>query len=84
MMTTTTMTRPWILTSPSSRGIGLALTRHLLRTTSLPVVATARTDVEATRESILEGFCSGGEEGEEEAGSAGGRLTVLRLDVTGE
>ena len=43
------------LVTPSSRGIGLALTRHLLATTpaSLPVVATARRDVQGTHQQIL-------------------------------
>ncbi|KAI0395598.1 hypothetical protein F5Y17DRAFT_189127 [Xylariaceae sp. FL0594] len=37
------MSRPWILVSPSSRGIGHALAARLLRTTTdLPILATAR------------------------------------------
>jgi NAD(P)-dependent dehydrogenase (short-subunit alcohol dehydrogenase family) len=46
----------WALVTPSSRGIGAALTRHLLQNTppSLPIVATARSkDVKAVRESLL-------------------------------
>ncbi|KZT26951.1 NAD-binding protein [Neolentinus lepideus HHB14362 ss-1] len=35
-------TAPFILVSPASRGVGLGLTRHYLRTTSLPVYATHR------------------------------------------
>ncbi len=46
-------TRPWIFISPASRGIGHALARHLLRTTGLPVVATARSDLDGVRASIL-------------------------------
>ncbi|KAJ4386271.1 hypothetical protein N0V93_009164 [Gnomoniopsis smithogilvyi] len=42
------MSRPWIFVTPSSRGIGHALTRHLLRTTSLPILATTRSDPSAT------------------------------------
>ncbi|ETN40760.1 uncharacterized protein HMPREF1541_05040 [Cyphellophora europaea CBS 101466] len=45
----------WILVTPSSRGIGAALTRHLLRTTpaGVPVVATARSDPDGTAERLL-------------------------------
>ncbi|KAJ9494284.1 hypothetical protein LTR99_002125 [Exophiala xenobiotica] len=45
----------WTLVTPSSRGIGLSLTRHLLRTlpSSIPIVATARSDLPGTREKIL-------------------------------
>jgi len=70
---------PYLLTSPSSRGIGLALTRHLLRTTSpaLPLVATARNDVEGTKEMILSGL-----EGEERERNRG-RLDVRRVDFEG-
>jgi NAD(P)-dependent dehydrogenase (short-subunit alcohol dehydrogenase family) len=48
-------TMAWALVTPSSRGIGFALTRHLLRTTpaSVPIVATARSDVPGTREKLL-------------------------------
>lgn len=60
------------MTSPASRGIGLALARRLLRTTDLPVVATARVDVSATRGHILNGLDVDGD-----------RLSVLEIDVTG-
>lgn len=46
----------WILVTPSSRGIGYAMTRHLLRTTpkSVPIVATTRaSDPKETYESLL-------------------------------
>lgn len=45
----------WILVTPSSRGIGHALTRHLLKTTpaSVPIIATGRKDHESVKESIL-------------------------------
>jgi len=46
----------WLLTTPSSRGIGFALTRHLLRTTpaSIPIVATTRSsDPKSTKEALL-------------------------------
>lgn len=67
------MALPWILTTPASRGIGFELTRRLLKTTNLPVVATARKDVENTKERILDGLDVDRD-----------RLEVLRLDVTGK
>lgn len=45
---------PWALVSPANRGIGLTLTRHLLRTTTLPIVATTRGKFDGARKSILE------------------------------
>ena len=57
---------------PSSRGIGLALTRKLLRDTKLPVIATARNDLDGARKRILDGL-----------DVDAGRLEVLKLDVTG-
>ena len=66
------MVQPWTFTSPASRGIGLQLARRLLQTTNLPVVATARTDLEGTRNRILEGLDVDAQ-----------RLEVLQLDVTG-
>ena len=67
---------PYLLTSPSSRGIGLALTVHLLRTTTLPVIATARTSPSSVKASILSSLPS--------EPSFSSRLTVLPLDVTDE
>lgn len=64
--------QPWILVTPSSQGIGLALTRRLLNTTRLPVVATARTDIQSTKKQILEGLDINEH-----------RLEVLKVDVTG-
>ena len=51
-----TQTMAWALVTPSSRGIGLALTRHLLLTTptTLPIVATARSDLAGTKARILD------------------------------
>ncbi|KAI9876592.1 MAG: hypothetical protein M1823_007247, partial [Watsoniomyces obsoletus] len=45
----------WTLVTPSSRGIGAALVRQLLKTTPafVPVVATARSDIEGTKEKLL-------------------------------
>ncbi|KAI9755334.1 MAG: hypothetical protein M4579_004336 [Chaenotheca gracillima] len=68
---------PWILTTPSSRGLGYALTRRLLRTTNLPIVATARQDPEKIKEALLKDVGLSGAEGEK-------RLDVLKVDVTDE
>lgn len=65
------MALPWILTTPASRGIGLELTRHLLKTSDLPIVATARKDLQGTKERILDGL-----------DVDKNRLEVLELDVT--
>ena len=69
--------KPWSLISPASRGIGHALTRHLLRTTRAPVVATVRdhTRLEHVRSTFLHGL--GVEDAEE-------RLHVYRADVKGK
>lgn len=64
---------PWALVTPASRGIGLQVARRILSTTSLPVVATARTDLDKTREAVLSGL-----DGVQED-----RLHVLRADVLG-
>lgn len=64
----------WSLVCPASRGIGFHLTRRLLETTSLPVVATARHDTEGVRKSILQDL-------KNEVDPK--RLTVLEVDVTG-
>ena len=66
------MPQPWILTSPASRGVGLQLTRQLLKTTTLPIIATARKDLEGTKFRILEDLDVDAK-----------RLEVLKLDVTG-
>jgi NAD(P)-dependent dehydrogenase (short-subunit alcohol dehydrogenase family) len=65
--------RPWVLVTPASRGIGLALTRRILQTTNVPVVATARKDIDQAKEDILQDLKDVDEL----------RLTVLQLDVTG-
>ena len=66
------MSKPWLLVSPASQGIGLQLARRLLIKTDLPIIATARKDVKITHEQILDGLDVDGE-----------RLEVLKLDVTG-
>ncbi|KAI0309034.1 NAD-P-binding protein [Amylostereum chailletii] len=48
---------PFILVCPATRGLSLALTRHYLRTTNLPVYATYRTGPStAVAENILTGM----------------------------
>lgn len=66
------MPKPWILTSPASRGIGLHLAKRLLKTTDCPVVATARSNLEETKRTILEGLSVNID-----------RLEVLKVDVMG-
>lgn len=70
------MSRPWIFVTPSSRGIGHALTRHLLRTTSLPILATTRSNPSAVKGSLLDSLPS--------STNADDRLHVLPLDVIDE
>ena len=65
--------KPWLLITPSSRGLGLALTRHVLRASKIPVVATARKDLSQARDVILEGLDA----------DMDARLTVLRVDMFG-
>lgn len=72
------MSRPWILISPASRGIGHHLARHLLRTTTLPILATARSNPDATRANLL------ADGNIDDAAAASDRLHVLPLDVTDE
>jgi len=64
----------WSFVSPASRGIGFALTRHLLQTTKAPVFVTSRTDIAGTKKSILANL----------DGVDSSRLTVVELDVTGK
>ncbi|THV88945.1 NAD(P)-binding protein [Aureobasidium pullulans] len=66
--------QPWALISPASRGIGLHLARHLLQNTKLPIVTTARKDLDQAKESILDGLHDVDQK----------RLNVLKLDVLDE
>ncbi|KAI1212703.1 NAD(P)-binding protein [Annulohypoxylon truncatum] len=75
------MSKPWILVSPASRGIGHALTRHLLRTTTAPILATARTDLPGVRSSILNSLST---TSSEEKDAVSKRLHLTHLDVTSE
>lgn len=74
--TTTTIMKPFAFVSPSSRGIGFELVRRLLQTTphDVPIIATARKDIDETKEKVLSGLKDVQED----------RLHVLKLDVLGE
>jgi hypothetical protein len=65
--------QPWALVTPASRGIGLELARRLLRTTDIPIVTSARKDLDQTRENLLSGL----------DGISEDRLHVLKVDVLG-
>jgi NAD(P)-dependent dehydrogenase (short-subunit alcohol dehydrogenase family) len=68
----------WALVTPASRGIGLALARHLLFTTppSLPIVATARSNPSGTKARILDGLNL--------SPSHSSRLDVQKIDFDSE
>lgn len=71
------MSSPWIFISPSSRGISHALTRHLLRTTSLPILASTRaSDPSSAKSSLLADLPN--------AEDIAPRLSLVQLDVTDE
>ncbi|KAM0342339.1 hypothetical protein ACHAPQ_000067 [Fusarium lateritium] len=72
------MSKPWIFISPSTRGIGYALTRHLLQKTSIPILATARLrhDLEDVKKSLLEDL--------PEKDGLAKRLSIVHADVTDE
>ncbi|KAI0863550.1 short-chain dehydrogenase/reductase-like protein [Xylaria cubensis] len=77
------MSKPWILISPSSRGIGHALTAHLLHRTTIPILATARSsDLSAVKESLVTASSHGSQEKNLEDDAS--RLHVTHLDVTDE
>ncbi|KAI0118391.1 short-chain dehydrogenase/reductase-like protein [Nemania sp. FL0031] len=76
------MSKPWIFISPSSRGIGHVLTAHLLRTTTLPILATARSDLSGVKDSLL--AASSGNATEKDHEDSASRLHVTYLDVTDE
>jgi NAD(P)-dependent dehydrogenase (short-subunit alcohol dehydrogenase family) len=69
---------PFALVTPATRGLSLALTRHLLRHTSLPVYATYRQGSESdVHAHILSPFSS-----QDSVDPA--RLTLLPLDLSSE
>ena len=65
--------QPWALISPASRGIGLEFARRLLQTTNVPIVATARKDLDQTKENALNGLKDVKED----------RFKVLKVDFLG-
>jgi len=70
------MTKPFVLVSPATRGLSLALTRFYLTETSLPIYATHRSlDVHTCRERILSGLPSSIDSS---------RLTLIPLELTQE
>ncbi|KAJ4472233.1 hypothetical protein J3R30DRAFT_1057996 [Lentinula aciculospora] len=70
--------RRFFLVTPSTRGLSLALTRHLLRTTDLPVFATYRRgEKEEVKEHILKPLKESGDVNP-------ARLNVLHLELLSE
>lgn len=72
----------WILVTPSSRGIGYAITRHLLTTTppSIPIIATTRaSDTQSTKESLLSDLSL-----DYDASKASSRLDIQKCDLLDE
>ncbi|PHH66337.1 hypothetical protein CDD81_7392 [Ophiocordyceps australis] len=70
---------PWILVCPSSRGIGFALTRRLLLTTSLPILATTRScNLCSAKSALLQGLDNAS------AADFAQRLNLVSCDVTDE
>ncbi|KAI0904318.1 short-chain dehydrogenase/reductase-like protein [Ustulina deusta] len=79
------MSKPWIFISPSSRGIGHALTAYLLRTTTLPILATARSDLAGVKESLVAASMpSANTKTSSSCEDHASRLHVAYLDVTDE
>ncbi|KAI0802473.1 short-chain dehydrogenase/reductase-like protein [Xylaria sp. FL0064] len=79
------MSKPWIFISPSSRGIGHALTAHLLRTTNLPILATARSDLAGVKETLVAAATTSADSRASlSPEDYAPRLHVTHLDVTDE
>ncbi|KAL7894519.1 hypothetical protein HDV63DRAFT_215389 [Trichoderma sp. SZMC 28014] len=86
------MSTPWVFICPSSRGIGHALTCHLLRRTSrssIPILATTRhSDLAAAKAAILKdvSFSSScpSSSSQQLHDKLSKRLHVVRCDVTDE
>lgn len=79
------MSSPWIFICPSSRGIGRALTRRLLQTTTLPILATTRDpDLSSAKAQLLEGLASSPATPTTHPGpeDIAPRLSLVNLDVT--
>lgn len=67
------MALPYILCSPGSSGLSLALVRQFLQKTKLPIITTSRSDLEATKDNLLRGL---------DIDSS--RVTVLKVDFLDE
>lgn len=67
------MTLPYILCSPGSSGLSLALARQFLQGTKLPIIATSRADLTATKDRILH-----------DLDVESSRVTMLQVDYTDE
>ncbi|KAI1320152.1 short-chain dehydrogenase/reductase-like protein [Xylariaceae sp. FL0255] len=78
------MSKPWILVSPSSRGIGHVLAAHLLRSTALPILATARSDLAGVKDSIVNHATLISSSSPLTRADLAARLHVTQLDVTDE
>ena len=50
------MPLPYVLCSPGSSGISLALARQFLQATKLPIIATARSDLSAAKDRLIDGL----------------------------
>lgn len=70
-----TISSGFALVTPASRGLGFAFVQQLLTKTSLPVVATARSNTADARDRLLSS--------EGVPASAKERLRVLEVDVKG-
>jgi NAD(P)-dependent dehydrogenase (short-subunit alcohol dehydrogenase family) len=71
------MSAPWVFICPSSRGIGHAVTRRLLQSTSLPILATTRSSDNAAAKASILADLPGAED-------LAPRLSLVRCDVTDE
>lgn len=76
------MTFPFAVVSPATRGLSLALTRHLLQHTSLPIFATHRPSTSSSTSSIREHILSTLTKSSNSIDPS--RLTLLPLDLTSE
>ena len=68
------MPKSYALCSPGSSGLSLALARQFLKSTDLPIIVTARSDLSATKDRLLDGL----------AQVPSSRVTMLHLDFLEE
>ncbi|RWA06453.1 hypothetical protein EKO27_g8661 [Xylaria grammica] len=78
------MSKPWIFISPANRGIGHALAAHLLRSTTLPILATARSDLAGVKESLVAASTATASANPRSREADASRLHVTYLDVADE